>query len=159
MSSHLPARAGHIDPICGMSVADDSPRRFAFDGTTYFFCSDHCLKKFSADPQRYVGPSSQPSPKGEGELPPSPLGEGRGEGSIYTCPMHPEIRQNGPGVCPKCGMALEPEMPSAEEGENPELRDFSRRFWWTLPLTAVVFLLAMFGRALVPALSATVQNV
>ncbi|MBS0215704.1 MAG: copper-translocating P-type ATPase [Proteobacteria bacterium] len=66
-------------------------------------------------------------------------------GTIYTCPMHPEIRQEGPGICPICGMALEPEMPSLEEGENPELVDFSRRFRWTLPLTIVVFVLAMFG--------------
>ncbi|MGG6462825.1 copper-translocating P-type ATPase [Solilutibacter silvestris] len=66
-------------------------------------------------------------------------------GTIYTCPMHPEIRQKGPGVCPICGMALEPEMPSLEDEENPELVDFSRRFRWTLPLTIVVFMLAMFG--------------
>ena len=66
-------------------------------------------------------------------------------GTIYTCPMHPEIRQEGPGICPICGMALEPEMPSLAEEENPELVDFSRRFRWTLPLTLVVFVLAMFG--------------
>ncbi|WP_297834687.1 copper-translocating P-type ATPase [Thermomonas sp.] len=64
---------------------------------------------------------------------------------MYTCPMHPEIRQEGPGTCPICGMALEPEMPSLEDEDNPELRDFSHRFWWTLPLTVVVFLLAMLG--------------
>ena len=67
------------------------------------------------------------------------------EGTIYTCPMHPQIRQPGPGNCPICGMALEPEMPSLEDEDNPELRDFSHRFWWTLPLTAIVFLLAMLG--------------
>ncbi len=66
-------------------------------------------------------------------------------GTVYTCPMHPEIRQDHSGDCPKCGMALEPEMPSLDDEENPELRDFSRRFWWTLPLTFVVFILAMFG--------------
>jgi Cu+-exporting ATPase len=66
-------------------------------------------------------------------------------GAIYTCPMHPEIRQDRPGSCPKCGMALEPEMPSADAGENPELKDFTRRFWWTLPLSATVMLLAMSG--------------
>ena len=65
--------------------------------------------------------------------------------AIYTCPMHPEIRQVGPGACPKCGMALEPVMPTLEEGPNPELVDFSRRFWWTLPLTIIVFILAMVG--------------
>ena len=70
------------------------------------------------------------------------------EGTIYTCPMHPEIRQDHPGQCPKCGMTLEPILPSVDEGENPELIDFRRRFWWTLPLTVVVFVLAMFGHRL-----------
>jgi len=67
---------------------------------------------------------------------------------IYTCPMHPEVRQDHPGSCPKCGMALEPELPNLEEDDNPELRDFQRRFWWTLPLTGIVFVLAMFGHRL-----------
>jgi len=71
------------------------------------------------------------------------------EGAIYTCPMHPEIRQPAPGNCPICGMTLEPVMPSLEEGENPELTDFRRRFWWTLPLTVVATLIAMFGHRLV----------
>src|SRR5438552_2776354 len=119
----------HIDPVCGMTVDDDSPRRFAFDGTTYYFCSDHCLRKFSADPSAYVG-ARKPDPM--------PVVEG----ATYTCPMHPEVRQQGPGTCPKCGMALEPEMPSLDEGESPELVDFRRRFWWTLPLTAATFFLA-----------------
>ena len=69
-------------------------------------------------------------------------------GTIYTCPMHPEVRQDHPGVCPKCGMALEPEMPSLDEGEAPELTDFKRRFIWTLPLTIVVTFLAMAGHRL-----------
>ena len=69
-------------------------------------------------------------------------------GAIYTCPMHPEIRQDHPGNCPKCGMTLEPVMPTLEEDDNSELRDFQRRFWWTLPLTAIVFVLAMFGERL-----------
>ena len=69
-------------------------------------------------------------------------------GTIYTCPMHPEVRQDHPGVCPKCGMTLEPEMPGLDDDENPELADFSRRFWCTLPLTVVVTLLAMFGHRL-----------
>src|SRR5690606_13593005 len=68
-------------------------------------------------------------------------------GTIYTCPMHPQIRQDHPGSCPICGMALEPLMPSLEDDENPELKDFTRRFWWTLPLTAIVTVLAMFGHA------------
>jgi Cu+-exporting ATPase len=133
--SHPPAGAKtHIDPICGMTVAGDSPRRFEFDGTTYFFCSDHCLEKFSADPARYV-PSAEGARNDQAE-PVVP-------GATYTCPMHPEVRQAGPGTCPKCGMALEPEMPSLEEAGNPELVDFRRRFWWTLPLTLAVFALGM----------------
>jgi Cu+-exporting ATPase len=78
--------------------------------------------------------------------------------TIYTCPMHPEIRQDAPGNCPKCGMALEPLMPSAEEGENPELIDFRRRFWWTLPLTVAVVVLAMAGHVVFPALSAGARS-
>ncbi len=67
------------------------------------------------------------------------------EVTIYTCPMHPKVRQDHPGNCPKCGMTLEPELPKLDDNDNPELRDFSRRFWWTLPLTVIVFVLAMFG--------------
>ena len=130
-----------IDPICGMTVADDSPRRFAFDGKTYFFCSDHCLKKFSADPAKYVRKRAAPHDHSHESAADVPAG------TIYTCPMHPEVRQVGPGTCPKCGMALEPEMPSMDEGENPELVDFRRRFWWTLPLTIAVFALGMMHRA------------
>ena len=121
-----------IDPVCGMSVPRDSPRRFAFDGETYYFCSDGCLRKFSADPASFV-------------IPPNAFIGGGND--IYTCPMHPEIRQQGPGTCPKCGMALEPEMPSLDEGENPELVDFRRRFWGTLPLTIATFVIAMGGFA------------
>src|SRR5512133_1784625 len=69
-------------------------------------------------------------------------------GTIYTCPMHPQIRQDHPGNCPICGMTLEPVMPTLDEGEDPELVSFRRRFWWTLPLTVVVTLLAMFGHSL-----------
>src|SRR5258706_8910193 len=137
---------GPIDPICGMTVSPDSPRRFEFDGTTYFFCSDHCLRKFSAEPAKYLAPME------------TAITAAVDTTATYTCPMHPEIRQQGPGVCPKCGMALEPEMPSAEEGENPELTDFRRRFWWTLPLTAVTVLVAMLGHRVLPALSAEARN-
>ena len=69
-------------------------------------------------------------------------------GTIHTCPMHPEVRQDHPGACPKCGMALEPEMPSLDDGESPELTDFKQRFIWTLPLTVVVTVLAMAGHRL-----------
>ena len=133
-----------IDPVCGMSVPRDSPRRFAFDGETYYFCSDGCLKKFSADPASFVIPAkAETQPKAHA----SGLGPRLRGDDTYTCPMHPEIRQQGPGTCPKCGMALEPEMPSLDEGENPELVDFRRRFWGTLPLTIATFVIAMGGFA------------
>ncbi|HAV70758.1 MAG TPA: copper-transporting ATPase, partial [Stenotrophomonas sp.] len=103
-------------------------------GTPFHFCSERCRAKFVADPDRYLTPQDEP------EVAPA--------GAIYTCPMHPEVRQQGPGNCPFCGMALEPEMPSLEDDDNPELRDFSHRFWWTLPLTVVTLVLAMFGRHL-----------
>ena len=118
-----------IDPVCGMKVPRDSPRRFAFEGETYYFCCDGCLKKFSADPASFVRKQAE-APGLDPRL--------HGDDRTYTCPMHPEVRQQGPGTCPKCGMALEPEMPSLEEGENPELVDFRRRFWWTLPLTIAI---------------------
>jgi P-type Cu+ transporter len=131
-----------IDPICGMTVSRDSPRRFAFDGETYFFCSDGCLKKFSNNPVIPAKAGTQAKAHASG-LDPRLRGDDK---RIYTCPMHPEIREQGPGTCPKCGMALEPEMPSLDEGENPELVDFRRRFLWTLPLSLATFALAMTGR-------------
>ncbi len=121
------------DPVCGMQVAPDSPHRTDFEGAEYRFCSAHCLAKFQAEPRRYVAPAPHGGPS---EPPP---------GTEYTCPMHPEVRQMGPGTCPKCGMALEPVLPQVEEGENVELRDFRRRFWWPLPATVVVTLIAMLG--------------
>ena len=78
---------------------------------------------------------------------PAPVAQGK-PGTVYTCPMHPEIRQDHPGNCPKCGMSLEPVLPELDDEENPELVDFQRRFWWTLPLTVVVAVLAMFGHNL-----------
>jgi P-type Cu+ transporter len=100
-------------------------------------------------------PAGDEPPRRPGEeAPPAP----QPEGTIYTCPMHPEIRQAAPGHCPKCGMALEPVMPTAEEGESPELVDFRRRFWWTLPLTVIVTVLAMFGHILLPGVSATART-
>ncbi|WP_353611552.1 heavy metal translocating P-type ATPase [Azoarcus sp. CIB] len=117
-----------------MSVKPDSPHHTTFAGHEYHFCSAKCLAKFSTDPQRYLEPAAQVAPAGE---PPA--------AAEYTCPMHPEIRQPGPGSCPKCGMALEPVLPELEEGENPELADFRRRFWWPLPATLLVTLIAMSG--------------
>ena len=116
------------DPVCGMTVTPQSPHRAEFEGQPVYFCCASCKAKFGANPHKYM----HPAPADEAPITaaaPAPAG------TAYTCPMHPEIRQDHPGVCPKCGMALEPEMPSLEEEENPELVDFRRRFWWTLPTT------------------------
>ncbi|WP_081769034.1 heavy metal translocating P-type ATPase [Herbaspirillum sp. RV1423] len=127
------------DPVCGMTVAADEKKYLAYQGNDYYFCSTGCLRKFQASPTSYVDIQKPPS-----------LPEAQ-EGAIYTCPMHPEIRQSTPGSCPKCGMTLEPVMPSLEEEENPELVDFRRRFWWTLPATVVVTVLAMAAHQFLPA--------
>ncbi|HET8772284.1 MAG TPA: heavy metal translocating P-type ATPase [Thermoanaerobaculia bacterium] len=113
-----------VDPICGMAVVPEQAAGTSErDGTIYFFCSPGCKKKFDAD------------------APPRPAAP---EGTIYTCPMHPEVRQEGPGACPKCGMALEPELVTAAEEKSPELRDMSIRFWvsavFTVPLVAFAML-------------------
>ncbi|MEO8154655.1 MAG: heavy metal translocating P-type ATPase [Rhizobacter sp.] len=127
------------DPVCGMTVTADSPHHLEHLGRPVYFCSGNCKSKFSASPEKYAE-------KGEVAVPSSP--ETAGPGAVYTCPMHPEIRQDHPGNCPKCGMALEPAVPTLDDDENPELVSFTRRFWWTLPLTAMVFTLAMFGHRL-----------
>jgi P-type Cu+ transporter len=126
---HEPA-GGVIDPVCGMTVDPHaSPHRHNHHGHAYYFCSAGCRGKFAADPEKYLGP--RPAE------PPVPAG------ATYTCPMHPEIRQSGPGTCPICGMALEPEIAAAESGPNPELADMTHRLWIGLALTAPVFLLEM----------------
>lgn len=126
------------DPVCGMDVPLDAGKpSVEHAGTVFHFCSQKCHDKFVADPQRYL--SSAPA-KEELVL----------AGTEYVCPMHPEVRQIGPGTCPKCGMALEPVLPELEhEEDDGEYRDFRRRFWGSLPLTVAVVLLAMAGH-LVP---------
>lgn len=131
------------DPVCGMEVKSDSPYRESVEGKTYRFCSAKCLQKFQIDPHSYMGHSSH-----EAHQHTSHPTISAPEGAAYTCPMHPEIRQPTPGNCPICGMTLEPVIPELEEEENPELKDFSRRFWWTLPLTVIVTVLAMAGHSL-----------
>jgi len=126
------------DPVCGMTVTRDSPHQADHGGRPYWFCSAGCRTKFLAQPQKYLAPVAAPAE-------PTPAAAA---GTIYTCPMHPEIRQDHPGDCPKCGMTLEPARPSLDDEANPELADFTRRFWWTLPLTVVVTTLAMFGHRL-----------
>ena len=126
------------DPVCGMTVTEQSRHAHVHEGKPVYFCSAGCKTKFVADPAKYLGTSAD-KPAAALSDPPAPAG------SVYTCPMHPEVRQDHPGDCPKCGMALEPEMPSLDDDDNPELRNFTRRFWSTLPLTVAVTVLAMFG--------------
>jgi Cu+-exporting ATPase len=119
------------DPICGMDV---NPATAAgsdiHDGQTYYFCSAHCLAEFRADPARHIQPPPPAPPPAD-------------TSAWYTCPMHPEIRQRGPGACPKCGMALEPEVASGTEDENPELGQMTRRFWVSLGLSIPTLAIAM----------------
>ena len=114
-----------------MPASGDPAKSVSHKGIAYYFCSARCMEKFSADPDRYVR-----SKENVAQLTP---------GAIYTCPMHPEIRQVGPGNCPKCGMALEPVLASADERPSPELLDMTRRFWIGLVLTVPVFALEMSG--------------
>src|SRR5581483_6316858 len=120
------------DPVCGMTVDPRAAKhRHTHLGRPYYFCSAKCREKFIAEPDRYLAPAARPAA--------APAG------TIYTCPMHPEIRQQGPGSCPICGMALEPEIVSSEGGPSPELADMTRRFWIGLVLVLPVFALEMGG--------------
>jgi Cu+-exporting ATPase len=132
------------DPVCGMTVTEKSPHHLAHQGVSVYFCGAGCRDKFAANPHKYSS-----APVSLAAIPMRALvGGTEPEGTIYTCPMHPEVRERGPGTSPKCGMALEPELPRLEEGENPELKDFRRRVVWTLPFTVVVAVLAMAGERL-----------
>ena len=133
-----------IDPVCGMTVEPYAGKpTHAYRGHTYHFCSSGCQVKFSVDPMRYLNKDDKPEP-----APP---------GTLYTCPMHPEIVQEGPGNCPICGMALEPMGIPPQEAENPELTDFTRRLWVAVPLSLVFVALDMgahvFGVDILPFLS------
>ena len=130
------------DPVCGMPVTPQSEHSLEHAGQSVYFCSAGCKAKFELNPAKYL----LPPPVGQVGKPVST--EAAAAGALYTCPMHPEVRQDRPGICPKCGMTLEPVMPALDEGESPELVDFKRRFYWTLPLTVVVTVLAMVGHRL-----------
>jgi Cu+-exporting ATPase len=139
------------DPVCGMVLTEDTGHRLLHDGALYLFCSDRCLHEFQKDPQRYRHPRGNP-PGGHAGNGPDAHDDHRTApgggydnvppgytGTVYTCPMHPEVRRTGPGACPLCGMGLEPERAvTVEEAPNPELVDFTRRLWvgtaFTLPL-------------------------
>ena len=131
------------DPVCGMNVdTRTAAHSLKLGETSYYFCSEGCLKKFRADPGRYLNPTAQDTPP---EV---------AKGTIWTCPMHPEIRRARPGQCPICGMALEPLEPTLDEGPNPELIDMSRRFWvstaFTAPLALLVIATELFGLQIMP---------
>ncbi|MCR6686989.1 heavy metal translocating P-type ATPase [Pseudoxanthomonas sp.] len=127
------------DPVCGMRVDPSrTPHHAVHAGQTFHFCAARCRERFLADPARYLQAETSAAPP----QPPVPAG------TLYTCPMDPEIVRDGPGTCPICGMALEPMLSSLDEGENPELADFRRRFLVALPLAAATMLLAMGGHLL-----------
>jgi Cu+-exporting ATPase len=145
-----------LDPVCGMIVGPArSKLRFEHNRKTFHFCSAGCRSKFAADPARYLDGR-------EPEFAPKPAAP---QGTIYTCPMHPQIRKPGPGSCPICGMALEPEVASLETVPNPELADMSRRFWVGALLSLPTVLLEMGGhlagphKRIDPALSNWIQLV
>jgi P-type Cu+ transporter len=122
-----------LDPVCGMSVDPATSKHgFAHHDETFHFCSAGCRTKFADNPGKYLDKAKQAEPALAAD-------------TIYTCPMHPEIRQVGPGSCPICGMALEPEVARLDSGPNPELADMTRRFWIGLALAAPVFVLEMGG--------------
>jgi Cu+-exporting ATPase len=126
--SHSDAPSTAIDPVCGMTVAPASAAGSAVhDGQTYYFCGRGCLERFTTTPDAFLG-------GGPGETV-----AGGGPEAEYTCPMHPEVRQVGPGACPFCGMALEPVTVTLDEQPNEELIDMTRRFRWALALTTPIF--------------------
>jgi Cu+-exporting ATPase len=130
--------AKETDPVCGMTVyPTTAPASVEHQGKKYYFCCPHCAQKFQSDPERYLHPDARPEPM-EPAAPPGAKVE-------YICPMDPEIVRDGPGSCPKCGMALEPSIASVEEGPNPELVDMRRRFWVGLVLTIPLLALHMLA--------------
>nr|WP_324136715.1 heavy metal translocating P-type ATPase [Bradyrhizobium sp.] len=131
-ASHSADVNAAIDPVCGMTVNRDTAKhRFSYRGHEYFFCGQRCRERFEAEPEKYLQPK-EPEPAAAA-------------GTIYTCPMHPEVRQVGPGACPICGMALEPEQVSLDDAPDPELADMTWRFWIALVLTLPVFAIEMSG--------------
>jgi Cu+-exporting ATPase len=146
-----------IDPVCGMEVTpEDAAGSCQYQGQRFYFCNESCLEQFRANPQQFLAPLSDRI-----TLPAA------NSDAIYTCPMDPEVRQHGPGACPKCGMALEPLTVTGGDDTNPELRLMTRRFWISLALTAPLIILAMsammgrqsLGRAIAPRLLAWIELV
>src|SRR5436190_16172920 len=133
-----PPSEPHVDPVCKMLVIPESAAaNYEYKGTTYYFCMPGCRDKFAADPERYLLDKLE-----ENKIPKSEIGNLKSE-IEYTCPMHPEIIQIGPGSCPICGMALEPKEITLDDKPDPELIDMKRRLWISAVLTIPVFVLAM----------------
>lgn len=164
-TDHQHTGARVIDPVCGMTIEPGkSAGEVTYEGRTYSFCSTRCLTAFKANPARYSSRGSaiaEPSKARHAHAAPTrPSGHAPRADTIYTCPMHPQIRQLGAGSCPICGMALEPEIATAETAANPELIDMTRRFWIGLALSLPVIALEMGGHltGLRHVLSPTVTN-
>ncbi len=143
-----------VDPVCGMTVAPEtSAGKYDFESKTYYFCSTGCLNKFKQDPASFLQEKKEEKSEAESK------------GVEYTCPMHPEVVQIGPGSCPKCGMALEPKIMTLDDEPDPEYIDMKRRFWISAVLTLPVFALAMaemlpnFHELVSPNLSIRIQFV
>jgi Cu2+-exporting ATPase len=134
---HTNTEPGHRDPVCGMPVAADSKRTHDYQGRTYRFCSEGCRARFSAEPEQYL---KNVSPRIDAKAEQSTATEKKAV--IYTCPMHPEVRQIGPGNCPKCGMALEP-LALTVDADTTELDDMSRRLWISVALSVPLLLISM----------------
>lgn len=162
--------SGHTDPVCGAQVGEDTPWKAGYQGKTYFFCSRSCRDKFTAAPEEAL---AHPPDAGHGmdmkgmdmpmhhheDMDHSSAMESAAAapGTVYTCPMHPQIRQNHPGACPICGMTLEPLLPSANARDDTELNDFRRRFYFSLPFVVLIFIISMGGH-LARWMNAGVQN-
>ncbi|MGH8143096.1 MAG: heavy metal translocating P-type ATPase [Steroidobacteraceae bacterium] len=134
-STRPPSEPQVFDVVCGMKVSPQSTHRIEHASRTYFFCSSGCREKFLAHPEQYSA--------GSREAPAASESAPGHVGTMYTCPMHPQVRRNAPGNCPICGMALEPLQPAAEDAPSPELRDMTRRFWIGAVLALPLFILAM----------------
>jgi Cu+-exporting ATPase len=154
------------DPVCGMAVDPaKAAARVEHRGKTYFFCSTGCAERFQNDPEQLLSTTGAPASKYVHKQPPLPAtsaGEKPAEQKTvrYTCPMHPEVIQYGPGSCPKCGMALEPMdiVSASAEQSDPEYISMHKRFWVSAALSSPVFLLGMFGEKLPLSLPGTIRN-
>ncbi len=138
-SQPTPPPVFETDPVCHMKVMPETAAAsHDYNGKTYYFCGARCHDRFRADPAPFLGSAKSEVRKPQSETPPETSTD-----AVYTCPMHPEVRQHGPGTCPKCGMALEPDVVTADEEANPELAGMTRRFWIAAVLSAPVLVLGM----------------